>query len=544
MWKTIVAPTVLVSLLWITISGATTYYIHWVSKSHARLLDENLSTIRAAGAMQDISCRLLVLATETAWKESDEPDVEFRELQAAFRRHLSDARRTSFSQGEQDLIASIEERFLVFCGHVNRLVQSRAASGSPAVPSGEKEKASRLARAITERCRQLLELDDRLLMQSTAQNSEVGVSFNLIRLGFLIVGPILGVLLGLRVARGLHQSISQISINLQDATGELGQEVGRVEVHTSDSLPALRQQVEAVSVAIRQVVEQLQATRSQAIRAERLAAVGELAAGVAHELRNPLTSVKLLFQMSAQESPDGALGSAQLEVVQNEIARMERTIQGLLDFARPPQLTRVQHDLRTTIRRALNLVEGRARHQNVTIAEEIPPTTILVDGDPEQLDQVFVNLLLNGIEAMPCGGTLHVALDADPEAPGMCRVTFRDSGSGIPPPVLDRMFEPFVTGKEHGTGLGLAVSHRIIVEHGGTLHAANLKPSGAMFTVLLPLVAGAGPMPSPAEDEASADGQTVGVADACEASETAESRSGGLTSAEYGPKAGRASSIR
>ncbi len=268
----------------------------------------------------------------------------------------------------------------------------------------------------------------------------------------------------------------------------MDREVGFVEVGKLADLPGLRQQVQAVASHIRQVMEELQHTRHQAMSAERLAAVGELAAGIAHELRNPLTSVKLLIQTAQREVRDQPAGK-QLQVAQREIGRLESTIQSLLDFARPCELHRVRHDLRKTVRRALNLVDGRAKQQKVTITEQLPGGPVTVDGDPEQLHQVFVNLLLNGIEALPDGGTLDVAshlVDHDRE-PGACLVCVCDSGTGIPPAILQRMFEPFVTSKEHGTGLGLAVSHRIAQEHGGSLTAANRLEGGAVFTLELPL---------------------------------------------------------
>jgi C4-dicarboxylate-specific signal transduction histidine kinase len=138
------------------------------------------------------------------------------------------------------------------------------------------------------------------------------------------------------------------------------------------------------------------------------------------------------------------------------------------------------------VQRALNLVEGRAKQQNVAISEKVPSRPVVVSGDPEQLHQIFVNLLLNGIEAMPQGGPLIV--DVEAEEPGrICRVSVSDSGDGIPQQILDRIFEPFATSKEHGTGLGLAISHRIAKEHGGVLLAANRTEGGAVFTLELPL---------------------------------------------------------
>jgi signal transduction histidine kinase len=262
--------------------------------------------------------------------------------------------------------------------------------------------------------------------------------------------------------------------------------VGRVEVHTSDDLPALQDQVQLVSSRIKQVVEQLQQARRETMRADRLAAIGELAAGVAHELRNPLTSVKLLIQTATHRPAERPLSEPQLHVILEQVIRMENTIQGLLDFARPPEMHQVRHDLRDTLRRARNLVEGRARQQGIVIREESSPAPVLVDGDPEQLHQVFVNLLLNGMDAMPQGGELGVTIQGQEGSDGGCRFIVCDSGMGIPSDIMERMFEPFVTSKEHGTGLGLAISHRIVMQHGGKLTAANREAGGAVFTVELP----------------------------------------------------------
>jgi two-component system, NtrC family, sensor histidine kinase HydH len=487
MWKKVIGPTILVSLLWIAGSSITNHYVHRVYEYHSRVLEENVSTIRAAWAMQDALWRLQAAVVEATGKEHRETRIEATELESAFQRHLEEAEKSSFTPEEKALVKAAQEHFAVYRDHIEARFQPSGLVGLLTPQSAEKEKTIRLARAVAEPCRQLVELNERILTDSTLRSARLSTAVNLLRLAFLILGPIVGLLCGLWVARGLHHSISQISVTLSDATGDLNREVGSVEVQSLADLPGLHQQVQAVAVRLRQVMEELQQARRQAMSAERLAAVGELAAGVAHELRNPLTSIKLLVQTAVQRQHQTAMPGKQLQVVEQEIARMENTIQGLLDFARPPELHRVHHDLRTTVRRALNLVEGRAKHQNVAVVEQLSETPVVVDGDPEQLHQILVNLLLNGIEAMPQGGSLTVALRAGDGNGRVCRVSVSDSGSGIPPPVLDRIFEPFVTSKEHGTGLGLAVSNRIAKEHGGTLLANNRTEGGAMFTLELPL---------------------------------------------------------
>ncbi|MHB1035497.1 MAG: sensor histidine kinase [Pirellulales bacterium] len=480
-----VAPTLLVVLLWVTVGGVTTYYIKWLYEFHARVLAENVATIQAAGAMQDILWRLQVVVTQAPEQTRSETRLEMAELESAFEEQLDVAVQTAVTPEEQTLVRLIGERFTLYKNRIHRPVSVAEAAGS--LPAAPDENAMHLARRVAEVCKQLLELNEKLLTASTARSTRLGALVYLVRLSFLIAGPAIGILFGVIVARGLHRSLSRISVTLKDATGDLEHEVGCVDAYPAGDLPALQQQVQVVSNQIRRVMGELQAARHEAMRAERLAAVGQLAAGVAHELRNPLTSVKLLIQRAAQRAPGRALTERQLYVIQEEITRMENTIQGLLDFARPPRLHRLPHDIRDTVQRARNLVVSRARQREISIVEEFPSAPVIVDGDPEQLHQVFVNLLLNGVDAMRDGGVLRVSIDQADDLGSSCRIAFRDSGGGIAPAIMERLFEPFVTDKEHGTGLGLAVSRRIVEEHGGKLTASNRQEGGAVFTVELPL---------------------------------------------------------
>ena len=206
---------------------------------------------------------------------------------------------------------------------------------------------------------------------------------------------------------------------------------------------------------------------------------------MAHELRNPLTSVKLLLQHASRQPAVGRINAPQWQLILDEVGRMESTIQGLLDFSRTPTLNRICHDMRETISRSLNLIDGRIRQAHIQLLSSIASEPLWVDGDPEQLNQVFVNLLLNSIEAMESEGRLQIDAHCIP-GQSLIRVTVTDSGSGIAPEVIERLFEPFATTKERGTGLGLAISRRIVREHGGTIHAENQPDRGAVFTVELP----------------------------------------------------------
>ena len=483
MGRKVVATTVLVSVLWFAIGVATIFYFHRLYEAHAHGLAERLTTIQAIDTLQDVLWRLQATVLEVAEQADGHTQTEVAELEDSFQRHLAEAASGSSTSETQALTESIREQFSKYRDCFHRRLNAENVQGSRSPAPME---TARAAHAVAESCKRLLEVNQQLIADLTARRSELRVSFDLIMLALWITGPTLGILWGAWVARGLSRSISQISISLKDAAGGLEHEVGRVELHPSDDLPALQHQVQLVSSHIHKVVDQLQQARRETMRADRLAAVGELAAGVAHELRNPLTSVKLLIQNAAHRPDERPLSDQQLHVILEQVIRMENTIQGLLDFARPPEMHQVRHDLRDTLRRALNLVGGHARQQNVVVREDFAPAPIVVEGDPEQLHQVFVNLLLNGIEAMPQGGELLVTIRGPEEIDGGCQITVRDSGTGIPAAIMERMFEPFVTSKDRGTGLGLAVSHRIVKQHGGKVTAANREGNGAVFTVALP----------------------------------------------------------
>jgi two-component system, NtrC family, sensor histidine kinase HydH len=212
-----------------------------------------------------------------------------------------------------------------------------------------------------------------------------------------------------------------------------------------------------------------------------MAAVGQLAAGVAHEIRNPLTAIKMLVQTGME---DGRLPADDLRVIEAEVRRMERALQTFLDFARPAKAERRPTDLAPVVQGVVGLVRGRAEKQRVAVRVELPPGGVTVTADEEQLRQVFVNLCLNALDAMPTGGTLILTVRT--ANPRQAQVEVSDTGPGIPKAVLPRLFEPFVSSKDTGLGLGLVISERSVRDHAGTIGAANRVGGGASFFVTLP----------------------------------------------------------
>ncbi len=196
----------------------------------------------------------------------------------------------------------------------------------------------------------------------------------------------------------------------------------------------------------------------------------------------------MLVQTTREELAAQGLSPEDLNIIELEIRRMERCLQTFLDFARPPQPSYRLTDLSEPIRRTLALVAGRARKQQVAVAFTPLAESVLVNADAEQLQQLFVNLVLNALDVMPRGGRLEVAVG--PPADGQVEVGVRDTGPGISDDLLPRLFQPFVSSKETGLGLGLVTSQRIAETHGGSLTAGNHPDGGACFRLRLSVAVG------------------------------------------------------
>jgi two-component system sensor histidine kinase HydH len=219
---------------------------------------------------------------------------------------------------------------------------------------------------------------------------------------------------------------------------------------------------------------------------ERLAAVGRMAAGVAHEVRNPLSSIKGLALLLKNKFKGGSREFETTGLLIQEVERMNRTISELLSFARPASLDLQPVDLCELLGDALQLVSADTASERISInlhcAENLP----LVIGDRDRLSQVFINVLLNGVQAMEQGGRLDITAEPDPAREHVV-LRFSDSGTGIDPDQLAQVFFPYFTTKPGGTGIGLAISQKIIVDHGGTIRLESESGRGTTVIIELPV---------------------------------------------------------
>ncbi len=237
-------------------------------------------------------------------------------------------------------------------------------------------------------------------------------------------------------------------------------------------------------IALFRDLSELQHLRNEVERSQRLAAVGSLAAGVAHEIRNPLSSIKgfaTYFRQRYGGVPDDVKVA---DIMIAEVDRLNRVITELLEFSRPMALKRKETDLAGLAKQVLSTIEEQAREKEITVKADLLPYILAINVDPDRMTQVFLNLYLNALAAMDRGGILSVGIARPDER--TLRVSVSDTGTGIRKEDLGRVFDPYFTTKPAGTGLGLAIVHRIVEAHGGEIRLESEPGKGTIFTILLP----------------------------------------------------------
>lgn len=236
----------------------------------------------------------------------------------------------------------------------------------------------------------------------------------------------------------------------------------------------------------------LNAAQAQLLQSAKLAAVGELAASVAHEINNPLYAARNSLYLVEQDLPPDAPQRTFLTIAQQELGRIARIITRMRDFYRPSRGELSSTNINALLRETLELVTTHLRHNHVAVHAHLANDLPAITAHADQLRQVFLNVILNACDAMPNGGELTVKsslITARPESPAALAIAISDTGVGIAPEHLPHLFEPFYTTKPHGTGLGLAISAHIVTQHGGRILVDSQSGEGTTFTILLPLEA-------------------------------------------------------
>jgi signal transduction histidine kinase len=321
--------------------------------------------------------------------------------------------------------------------------------------------------------------------------------FTLGTVGVIIIGFILSQSIARPILelRSVTQAVaageleSHLSMQRSDEIGELADAFDvmtlRLRERTNE---AARLYAEAVkhNRELAEINDQLRKTQMQLVQSEKLAAIGQLTAGIVHDVKNPLTVIKGMAELMLGEDGLPAEYKDELGMIRESAVKANNIVSDLLKFARQSTPEMDEHDMRETIEAALRLTAYPLRQAHVQVIKDLPGEPVRMTYDDQQIEQVLVNLITNSIQAMPSNGVLHVNLSQSGEA---AAIAVQDNGTGIPPENLTRIFDPFFTTKPEGegTGLGLSVSYGIISNHAGRISVESKVGEGTTFMVLLPV---------------------------------------------------------
>jgi two-component system NtrC family sensor kinase len=285
-----------------------------------------------------------------------------------------------------------------------------------------------------------------------------------------------------------HGNLNQtVSIRSHDELGELSESFNNMISELKRSRDAIEEWTQTLEHRVQERTQELQSVQDQLIRAGKMAAIGELAAGVAHEINNPLTGVLTFSSLMLKKVDENHPWKKDLENIVQQTTRCRNIVRGLLDFARQRKPDKKEWDIHILIDRTVTLVENQARFQNIKIVKEFGTGIPMLFVDGDQIQQVFMNIIINAADAMAEDkGTLTIKTNMKD---GIAEVSFTDTGCGMTKENLSKLFAPFFTTKEtgKGTGLGLAISYGIIQSHNGDIDVWSEKGKGSTFRIKLPI---------------------------------------------------------
>jgi signal transduction histidine kinase len=388
---------------------------------------------------------------------------------------------------------TLQARWRQYDAAANALLDLLEQGGAPEVVEARAQETRLLEKALTLEVKLLqAQLESRIADQVRAAEATESRTVVLIVL-YSAIALMVGVAAAL-IARRLLAPIERLTEGVKAVAG--GDLTRQVEAAGSDEIALLAREFNAMAASLLSQQRELR-------RAERLAAVGRISAQITHEVRNPLNAIGLNAELLAEELealPGSAPEARALcAAISREVDRLNALTEEYLRFARAPRTPGGRHAPAELVGNLLDFLAPELAAAGIEVRRELPPGVPAVRGDEARLRAVLLNLVRNAREAMAGGGTLTVS--ARP-ADGGVELTVRDTGAGIAPEALPRLFDPFYSTKERGTGLGLAFVQEVVQEHGGTVHASGAPGRGATFTIHLPAADERPAAPAPASPAA------------------------------------------
>jgi signal transduction histidine kinase len=489
-----VCATLVAILLLAVISSGVGLFSAWRSEQlFRRLARQNLEQARAIYELetalleQGFSTSLYLMGGKAEWLD------ELRRKRPDFDAWLGKAGRMGLDADEQELISRIGVAFAEYDAKSREVISVYAGQDPERARKLWLDETVTYYDRVYDLCEGLSMANTRDIEQAIAAQSMQMKRVNLWVIVFLCV--LAGLILGLTLS--LSYGVFRPLRHLVDSLGK-GPAVEEPSISSVQEIRSLGSYIDKLRQEVAEVGSHLSLSQKRLLDAEKLASVGRLAASVAHEIRSPLTSLRLRI-FSMQKALGDTHGQTDFELISEEITRLDGIVRDFLEFAKPHPLALQRCNVRLLLGKTIELLAYKLQATGVTVQCDNDGAVPEVLADPQQLKQVFVNVVNNAIEALHAGGTIQIAVRSGAAANSsrVVQVLVRDNGPGIPREFQDSIFEPFFGTKAEGTGLGLWIARRIMTEHGGGIDLEQSAPGGTTFSLWLPAAEGSSDEPNP-----------------------------------------------
>lgn len=472
---------VVAALMLITVSGGIVMIAYSIQMEHivSEITERDLTAFEIAEGMESALAMQKGFVAYYFMDRNPQWLQQLGEYRQIFREKLAEAKSVAMDAKLLRDIEAIETEY-------NRYIQNKDQVIAY-YKSGESEPGQKLHQEVRQQFFRILDGCQRFkdVYRGKVYEQKMAVHEQALRLRIMTLFAILlGGLLALALVWLMMDQVFKPVVKLTRELGGIAPSSGK-----GDEIHVLSEGVRGLIEDADQTYHELKRSRETLLQAEKMALVGKLAAGMAHSLRNPFTSVKMRLFSLGRSLKLTETQQEDFDVISEEIQHIDTIVQNFLEFSRPPKLRMTRVSPSSVVDLVIRLLGHRLNSYDVTV--EIRRKAMLpeIEADPEQLKEVLVNLVVNACEAMKRGG--HITIEEteffDPQAGRTAILRIADTGPGIPEEIRGKVFQPFFTTKEEGTGLGLSIAARIVQEHGGELSVESPEGQGAVFVMRFPV---------------------------------------------------------
>ena len=472
---------ILTSLVLITMAGGivTVWYTYRMERLLTAVTEKNITAFQTAEALEIALVNQKGFVSYYFMEGDPEWLRKLGEFRQIFKERLTEALNMAESEREREALYWIKTEYARYISIKDRVI-AYYQEGNHKEGTVLHRQVREIFFTVLDFCHKYKEIHEERILQAKSDNRIQATNLRIVAITAVCTGFLLAVLLAFVLG-------SQILGPVRRLTLEAGNE-GDPDI-AGDEVKALSHSVRGLIQNVDSTQSELQKSRESLLQADKLVLVGKLAAGMAHSIRNPFTSVKMrLFSLNRSLK----LSDTQKEdfdVISEEIRHVDTIVQNFLEFSRPPKLKMQSISPSVIVDQALALLQHRLKSYDVEVRIERDHYLPEIDADPDQIKEVIVNLIVNACEAMERGGSIVIqeqeSMTPSKERAAIIRLS--DNGPGIPEPIREKVLQPFFTTKEEGTGLGLSIAVRIIEEHHGRLDIESNQDGGATFVIFLPI---------------------------------------------------------